>query len=165
MSQLRIKTELREGFYFVTMTAHRWYYIFDRHNRWQILADAIRFAQENRGLLLCGYVFMLNHIHLVAASPDMLAFVRDFKRYTSLQMRENIKIHEPNLLALFCEKGSFSLWRETNSPKRIESGKFMLQKCRYVEFNPVRKEYVAKPEHWRWSSACPESPLEVWRDW
>ena len=34
-----------------------------------------------------GYVFMLNHLHLIATSPDVAGFLRDFKRFTSKQLR------------------------------------------------------------------------------
>lgn len=29
----------------------------------------------------------------------------------------------------------------------------MLQKLEYIHNNPVRRGWVASPEHWRWSSA------------
>ncbi len=49
----------------------------------------------------------------------------------------------------------------TNAPKKIEPQDFYLQKLNYIHENPVRKGYVAKVEHWIWSSANPTSPLIV----
>jgi putative transposase len=103
MPSRRVAAELNAGTYFLTLTVQRWYYLFDRHNRWQILSDSIRYCQDNKGLELNGYVFMLNHIHLIATSPDMAGFLRDFKRFTSGQFRRNLEATEPNVLKLFVD--------------------------------------------------------------
>jgi putative transposase len=162
MPSRRVATELNAGTYFITLTVQRWYYLFDRYNRWRILADSIRYCQENKGLELNGYVFMLNHIHLVATSPDMAGFLRDFKRFTSVKFKENLEVTEPGVLNLFIdsEKG-YRFWQETNAPKKIENPAFYRQKLNYIHENPVRKGYVSRPEHWLWSSAHPASPLST----
>ena len=38
-------------------------------------------------------------------------------------------------------------------PELIESDEFFQQKLDYIHNNPVRKQYVEKPENWTWSSA------------
>jgi len=37
MPSRRITIELNAGIYYLTLTGERWYYLFDRFNRWQIL--------------------------------------------------------------------------------------------------------------------------------
>lgn len=136
--------------------------MFDRHNRWNILGDAILFAQTQRELKLYGYVFMLNHIHLLVSSPDMISFVRNFKRHTSRELYKNIQQHESNVLELFLDdSGVYQFWQNTNAPKYVESESFFIQKLAYIHYNPVRKQYVDLPEYWKWSSANPKSPLPV----
>ncbi len=88
MPSRRVPVDLNAGTYFVTLTVQRWYYLFDRHDRWPILADSIRYGQERKGLELNGYVFMLNHIHLIVTSPDVAGFLRDFRRFTLLDGSE-----------------------------------------------------------------------------
>jgi REP element-mobilizing transposase RayT len=162
MPSRRISEELNTGIYFLTMTVYRWYYLFDRHNRWELLAHSIRFCQKNKGLKLHAYVFMLNHIHLIVASDDVAGFVRDFKKFTSKQFKINLEQTEPQVLSLFIDsKGHYQFWMNTNAPKKIEQGEFYRQKIEYIHNNPVRKNYVVKPEHWLWSSASPNSPLVV----
>ena len=95
MPKNRVKKEHNKGIYFVTPTIWNWYYIFDRHNRWQILADSIKYCQKNKGLKVYAYVFMLNHLHLIIGSNDVAGFLRDFKKYTSKRLIENIKEFEP----------------------------------------------------------------------
>lgn len=162
MPSRRVPIALNAGTYYLTLTVERWYYLFDRFNRWQLLADSLRYCQENKGLKLNGYVFMLNHIHLIVTSPDVAGFLRDFKRFTSKQLRDNLQIHEPRVLELSVDKeGAYRFWQDTNAPKKIENPAFYLQKLNYLHENPVRKGYVLKPEYWVWSSANLESPLQV----
>jgi putative transposase len=162
MPSRRVSAHLNAGTYYLTLTVQRWYYLFDRYNRWQILADSFRYCQEHKGLELNGYVFMLNHIHFIATSPDMAGFLRDFKRFTSVQLKTNLEKTEPSVLRLFVnEEGKYRFWSETNAPKKIENHGFYLQKLNYIHENPVRKGYVARCEHWIWSSANPASSLLV----
>jgi putative transposase len=122
-------TDLNAGTYYLTLTVQRWYYLFDRHNRWQILAESLRYCQENKGLELNGCVFMLNHIHLIATSPDMAVFLREFKWFTSVKFKSNLEATEPGVLTLFVDdEGKYRFWRKTNAPKKIETPAFYLQK-------------------------------------
>lgn len=158
-----IKKDNNSGYYFTTCTVEHWYYIFDRHNRWQILADSLIYCIKYKNLKLFGFVFMLNHIHLLFSSPDSAGFIRDFKKFTSKKLKNNILSTEPNLLKLFINKNeAFHLWQDSNMPIIIESEKVFGQKLIYIHNNPVRKNYVLKPEYWFWSSANPECsiPLE-----
>jgi putative transposase len=156
-----VAVELNAGTYYLTLTVHRWYYLFDRYNRWRILADSLCYCQDHKGLELNGYVFMLNHIHLIASSKDMAGFLRDFKRFTSAKFKANLQATEPNILKLFEDsQGQYRFWMDTNAPKKIENPGFYRQKLNYIHENPVRKGYVAKPEYWFWSSANRASPLQ-----
>ena len=162
MPSRRVPLDLNAGTYYLSLTVQRWYYLFDRYNRWQILADSLRYCQEHKGLALNGYVFMLNHIHLIVTSPDVGGFLRDFKRFTSKKLKENLEATEPSVLSLFVDDdGSYRFWMNTNAPKKIENPNFYVQKLNYMHENPVRKNYVARCEHWVWSSANPDSPVHI----
>ena len=162
MPSIRITKQLSSGIYYLTFTVKNWHYIFDKHNRFAILADSIKYCQKHKDLKLYAYIFMLNHIHLIASSPDTIAFVRDFKKFTSKEIRENIIATEPNVLSLFDnEKGTYEFWAKTNMPKFIETEEYLAQKINYIHENPVRKQYVQRPEDWEWSSANPESEIII----
>ena len=162
----RIPRDNPSGVYFITPTVSRWYYVFDRHDRWQILADSLQFLQQNRGLEIFGFVFMLNHLHLVIRAPNTAACIRDFKRHTAQRMHESLRRFEPSILPLFMdEEGRFRFWKPDNQPKVIETERFFLQKLRYIHENPVRKGYVERPEHWKWSSANPSCPIRISKPW
>jgi REP element-mobilizing transposase RayT len=154
MSSLRISKELSDKIYFLTLTIYNWYYIFDRHNRFEILVKNLLFCQQEKNLEIFGFVFMLNHLHLLVRAPDLIGIVRNFKSFTSKEFKKNIIVTEPNVLKLFeTENEKFNFWQKTNFPRQIESEKFFFQKLNYIHNNPVRKKYVASPEHWLFSSA------------
>jgi REP element-mobilizing transposase RayT len=159
LPSVRVPKELKTETFFLTFTVHRWYYLFDRHNRWDIIADSLKYCQANKGLTLYNYVFMLNHIHLLAQCSDMSGFIRDFKTYTSKEIRKNIEETEPHILKLFERNGEYHFWQKTNMPEVIRNVDFYLTKAQYVEQNPVRKRYVSKAEDWIYSSANKEKNI------
>ena len=162
MPTLRVSKLANNALYFTTLTVKHWYHIFDRHNRWQILADSIKHCQQHKHLQVYAYVFMLNHLHLIVGSPDIAGFLRDFKAHTSKHLLKNIKETEPVIFDLFKnEDGSSSFWKDGNQPKILESENFTQQKINYVHNNPVAKQYVLSPEHWKWSSANPHSEIRI----
>ncbi len=161
MPLARISREIGEGVWFVTPTVWNWYYVFDRHDRWQILADSLIYLQQHRGLLIHAYVFMLNHLHMIIQHEDAAGIMCDFKKFTARQIRANLQATEPNVLRLFEGEGQFRFWKEDNQPKLLETERFYMQKLNYIHDNPVRKGYVDRPECWRWSSANPHSPIRT----
>lgn len=158
MPSIRISKELTSGSYYLTFTVRNWYYIFDRHNRFLILADSLKYCQANKGIKIHAYVFMINHLHLIASAKDMIGFIRDFKKYTSKELQNNIIATEPDVLKLFdFGNGRYEFWSRTNMPKGIENEGYLIQKMNYIHANPVRRQYVKRPEDWLWSSANPDS--------
>lgn len=81
MPSIRISHELKDQIYFFTCTVKKWYYLFDRHDRFQILEDSFVFCQKHKGLKVYAYVFMLNHLHCIASAPDLGRVIHDMKAY------------------------------------------------------------------------------------
>ncbi|MFH1375066.1 MAG: transposase [Patescibacteria group bacterium] len=162
MPSPRIHEEYRSAVYFLTFTVKNWYYLFDRYNRFEILADSLIYCRQHKQLKIYAYVLMLNHMHLVVSSPNMISFVRDFKKFTSKAIQKNIVAFERNLLKLFENKdGSCEIWQRGNMPKLVESDELLNQKIEYIHFNPVDKQYVQHPEDWVWSSANPHGRIPI----
>ena len=166
MPSIKISKEMDHKPFFLTMTVKNWYYLFDRHSRWEILLKSLRFCQKNKNLKVSAWVFMMNHIHLIVQSDDVSGFVRDFKTFTSKEIKKNLLATEPNVLDIFLDAdGKYELWQKTNMPKAIETGAFFQQKVEYIEHNPVRKTYVKRPEDWIWSSANTDALLHLDHPW
>ena len=54
----------------------------------------------------------------------------------------------------------YQCWEEGSHPQLIQNAEMLRQKLDYSHFNPVKRGYVDKPEHWRYSSA---RTLRAWR--
>ncbi len=155
-----IKQNLNSGTYFMTFTVLHWYYIFDRHSRWDILKESLNYCTKNKALSIYAYIFMLNHPHLIAKSHDMAGFTRDFKKYTAQELMRNLKKTEPMMADLFkTDDGRYRIWQKGNLPILLENDSAYYQKVEYIERNPVKRGYVERPEYWRYSSANPNSPV------
>ncbi len=153
MPSKRVKNEINAGICFFTFTVRRWYYLFDRFDRWEILLESLRYCQKEKGLKVYSWVFMLNHIHIIVGSDNLSGFARDFKSFTAKAIKKNILGTELGILKLFEEDGTYKLWEETNMPIPIESEDLFFQKAEYIEDNPVKKRYVSMAKDWYYSSA------------
>ncbi len=154
MVAMRVPQSNNDGVYFLTFTVYRWYYLFDRFGRWEILANSLKYFRQNKELKIYSFVFMLNHLHLIIHSKDVAGFIRDFKKFTSKEIKKNILLYEPHLLKLFINNGkNYQFWQKSNMPIEMDSQEIFNQKDNYISNNPVKKEYVMAPEDWYWSSA------------
>ena len=154
MPSPRIIKELKDRIYFVTFVIKNWYYVFDCHNRFQLLEDSFIYCQKYKNLKIYGFVFMINHLHFIAQAPDLAEVIRDMKTHLSKEMQKNIIATEPEVLKLFKTTGSgYSFWEASNFPKLIQTEEMFEQKMNYMHYNPVKKEFVNYLEDWKWSSA------------
>ena len=55
-------------------------------------------------------------------------------------------------------RSQYQVWQEGFHPQAIHDDAMMLQKTAYIHNNPVRRGWVASPEHWRYSSAHEDLP-------
>ncbi|MDY6851975.1 MAG: transposase [Thermodesulfobacteriota bacterium] len=123
--------------YFCTCTVIEWIDIFTKPVYFQILADSLRYCRRHKGLLLYGYVFMTNHIHLMFSAahphtPD--AFLRDFKKWTTRAIAQELgnesRQYIPNLLrkTIFKNKNNqIQIWQPGNYAEGVESESFLFR--------------------------------------
>ena len=85
----------------------------------------------------------------------------DLKKFTAgkllAQLRAERRTWLLDLLAVrkaaHKTRSTWQLWQEGCHPQAIYSDRTMRQKIDYIHANPVRRGWVASPEHWRYSSA------------
>src|SRR5205814_6466698 len=107
------------------------------------------------------YVVLENHLHLIAAAPDLSHVRKSFKMYTArhivdLQEARGAKVLLRQLRTLKLRHkadSEYQVWEEGSMPKQVSSDEMMLQKLEYLHNNPVKRGYVDDPLHWRYSSA------------
>ena len=72
--------------HFLTATINHWRPPFTRSETVNIVLDCWRFLQLESGFQLYGYVILENHLHLIAASPNLSRDMQRFKSYTARQI-------------------------------------------------------------------------------
>ncbi|WP_305909364.1 transposase [Methylomarinum sp. Ch1-1] len=147
--------------HFLTATVNAWLPLFTQPQTVDIVLDSWRFLQNSGKFKLYGYVILENHLHLIAASDDLSRDMQRFKSYTAKQIIAHLEQQNAErllgLLAFFKRahktESRYQIWEEGSHPKMIESESVMRQKLEYIHQNPVKRGYVDRPEHWRYSSA------------
>ena len=152
--------------YFLTFTVVEWQPIFVDEKYCSILWRSLQHCRENKGLRLHAFVFMTNHIHLIASagSPQihLWEIIRDFKKFTSQTIIRFIQKdrYSPGVLDIFSRAGAknplntrHQLWIQDDGAKEIVSESFLHQKVDYLHQNPVRAGLVTEAKAYYWSSA------------
>jgi len=138
--------------------------VFKEEKYFKIIIESLNYCRKNKGLLLLGYVIMLNHIHLITSndeSTNLSDIMRDFKRHTSKLIAKTFESDNEKLFLYVFKKAAekqgkgkkYKVWQDHFHPEAIYSEKWLHQKLNYMHNNPVRKGFVANPEDWKFSSA------------
>lgn len=157
----------QQAIHFITFAVVEWVDVFTRKAYRDIVVDSLRHCQEQKGLLLNGWVIMSNHVHLLASAKEnnLSDILRDFKKFTSKQIIAAIQLNETEsrkgwMLSIFQQRGeansrnsAYQFWQQDNHPKECYSPAFTLQKLAYIHKNPVEAGLVENPEDYLYSSA------------
>jgi len=164
-----IKNKIVDGYaYFLTMTVVNWIDVFTQPVYKHIILDALKYNQENKGLILYAWCLMSNHLHLIAEAEEkhhLSDFLRDFKKFISKAIVKEIEENPDEsmrkwLLNEFEFAGryksnikNFKFWQDGNDAKEIHSTSFLEQKLEYIHENPVKAEIVDYAHEYLYSSA------------
>ncbi len=160
MGRSRYKITNPELPHFITLTILHWIPVFTRQETVNILLESLKFLAKD-GLKVYAYVVLENHCHFVVQSK---ALDRDISRYKSYTAKQIIQYLAKNNVKQILEQLAFykkahkddrayQFWQEGVHPELIQGEEMMRQKIDYIHHNPVKRGYVDKAEHWRYSSA------------
>ncbi len=147
--------------HFLTCTVLEWLPVFTRPDTVLILLESWRYLRQHDGLRLYGYVVMENHLHFIAQAQRLDHCVRRFKSHTARQILDYLEARRvESFLARmrFAKRAhkmdrEYQFWQEGTHAELILDEAMMREKLDYIHANPVKRGYVDKPEHWRYSSA------------
>jgi len=162
MGRYRVLDE--RGIYFTTSTIVSWMNVFTEPKYFNIIIDSLKFCQQRKGLIIYGYVIMLNHLHMIVNTIEKIRLsdvMRDFKKYTSKAISAELEKDNRRLESYVFRKAAereketqqYKVWQSAFHPQLVYTPKVFRQKLEYVHLNPVRKGFVEKPEYWAYSSA------------
>ncbi len=163
----KYKTADKEKAYFVTFTIVEWQKVLQEDSYKLIIINAIKFYQQNRGLLIYAYCIMPNHVHLIAQSngtESLSEVLRDLKKFTSREIVKKLNVENNTFakktMSVFRKEGErlkrikkYKVWQDGNRPIVLFSNKFIWQKLNYIHNNAVEAGIVIKPEDYMYSSA------------
>lgn len=110
----------------------------DRHHYRRLLRDAC----TRNAIFVHAFVLMDNHVHLLltASEPERLAVAMRAVGQSYVQFFNTR------------HRRTGTLWQGRFKSCMVDSDRYALMVCRYIELNPVRAAMVALPEEYRWSS-------------
>ncbi|MEX0714969.1 MAG: transposase [Planctomycetaceae bacterium] len=161
MTRSRYRIFETEYPYFMTCTIVGWLPVFTRPEAAEIIYDSWRYLQRERDFKLFAYVILENHLHLIAAAPELADVMQRFKSYTARRIVDLLERRAARVLLRQLRfhksphktESEYQVWQEGSHPKQIRSDRTMWQKLEYSHNNPVARGYVDDPVHWRYSSA------------
>lgn len=116
--------------------------IFAADADYQFFRDAMVDAAKDHGLVIHAYVWMTNHIHLLA-TPE---FEHSISKVFQSVGRRYVQYFN------FTYRRSGTLWEGRYRATVVDSEQYLLTLMRYIELNPVRAGMVAHPWDYPWSS-------------
>ena len=85
----RYKIRDQDRIYFVTFSVIGWIDVFTRNEYKNIVVESLRLCQSKKGLLIYARCIMSNHLHMIVGRNGPFRIeeiIRDFKKYTSVQL-------------------------------------------------------------------------------
>lgn len=126
----------------------------------QILADSLNFLTKKYDCHILAYVMMPNHIHLILYFPaqnHLSAFMRDFKKFTSVKLRQELERNNISLEPLRYEsrQQKFKVWMDRFDDVCIKSKEVFQSKFDYIHNNPLQEHWklARHVEEYKYSSA------------
>lgn len=126
----KYKIRDQEQLYFISFAVVYWLDVFVRNEYSEVLLDSLRYCQKNKGLEVYAWCIMTSHVHLIIGTTDrkMEDILRDFKSYTSSQLKKKIAENRKEsrrewLLWMMQRAGKknsnnngFQFWQQDNHP-------------------------------------------------
>ncbi len=116
--------------------------IFGKDEDYQFFKESLRDAAKRHDLSAHAYVFMTNHIHLLASPGSeesvpktMQSVGRRYVQYFNFRYRR-----------------TGTLWEGRYRATVVDAEHYLFECMRYIELNPVRAGMVAHPRGYPWSS-------------
>jgi putative transposase len=137
MKGQRIRYQQTGEFHFLTFSCYRRRPYLSTVAAMELFEDALERVRLRYLFAVAGYVVMPEHAHLLVNEPQRALLskaVQALKLSVSVRGRER------------------PFWQAHYYDFNVSSHAKFVEKLRYIHRNPVRRELVATPEEWRWSS-------------
>lgn len=127
------------------------------------LSRAIDRANDAQAFRLLAFVFMPEHMHVIACptsmNADIPAWLGGVKRPVAAYVKRTLQSNQNDLLKKLTVrerpgKMAFRFWQEgPGYDRNLQTEAAIRAAIDYVHMNPVRRKLCARPDDWKWSSA------------
>jgi len=147
--------------YFWTDTVKDWKRLFDQTKYIQLVIDIWKELVENKLILIYGFIFMPNHLHviweLLAKNGREMPHASFNKKIAHLIVKD-LKEHHPLVLPYFKvdeKEREYRIWQRDPLAILMDSREKLEQKLDYLHLNPLHERWslAENPEDYCWSSA------------
>lgn len=134
--------------FFITTTCYRWYKLLVVGQALEIVASSIVFCCKKYEADILAYVLMPNHIHLIIyfkEANNRIDFMRDFKKFTSIKVRQEVEKIDMELLEkIRINKNGqvFKVWQDRYDEVYIENRELLETKLNYIHNNPLQPHWM-----------------------
>lgn len=116
--------------------------IFAAERDYRFFQNSLIEAADKHQLRIHAYVWMTNHIHLLATPGEDDSISKVFQSVGTRYVKYFNRTYER----------SGTLWEGRYRATVVDTEQYLLTLMRYIEMNPVRAGMVARPADYRWSS-------------
>jgi putative transposase len=136
--------------FFVTTTCRNWIPFIEWTDSFCVIENTLQFLSNKYNTKILAYVIMPNHIHLILyfnKNNNLSAFMRDFKKFTSMKIKQILMTDKPSL--------NSSIWMQRFDDVYIRDRAHLEVKLTYIHNNPLQEKWnlVTVPEKYLYSSA------------
>lgn len=127
----------------IVQRGHRQQAIFDEAHAYRAYLNDLHTCRASLGVALHAWCLMPNHVHLLLTPGD------DPRSISVLMQR--VARHATRRWNLRRDTAG-SLWEARFKSRLVDSERYLLECCRYIELNPVRAGLTKSAADYRWSS-------------
>jgi putative transposase len=177
----RLQFDKQGNTYFITTTVMNYDRIFELGCKYNmIIINSLKYLLYEHKAKLFAYVIMPSHLHIILYIPvkeSIIDFMRDFKKFTSVEIRKLSEKENRQYLinrfkdnALLSKNQNYKIWMDRYDDFILSTDRQIKIKINYIHNNPVKATIVEKSEDFIYSSARnyildDQSLIEVTTDW
>ena len=115
--------------------------LFFSDEDYAVYRELLALSCTQQGVSIWGYCLMPDHIHLIAV-PERDATLKHAIHTANTRYAKNLTSRKAPVIPAFNENPAHHLLDE----------EYLIKCARYIEINPVKRDYVTTAEAWPWSS-------------
>ncbi len=166
MGRMKRIYDSESNVHFITTNTYYRVKVFDQPENAKLALQALKFIQDKNWINLSEYVILPDHLHLlfeIISNKNVSQIMHSFKSYIAQEIFKRRLIQDSqgrDALAMGKSINGASrprrfmarIWQPSFYDHIIRDERDLEMHVNYIHFNPVKHEYVSRPEDWPWSS-------------